>query len=188
MSATQRLVLGPDFANSSRFHSAPFQRQPVNRSTGPRLHYAAFHRLKSSKTGKPRRHESESFAKSPQPAGRALGLPETSALTTPPTSAWPLPPGQADGLTPAPQPSRRRPASHPAVRSQNSAAPRPDHDCPPDWICHRRQLARGTGRSGLATHSVAQMAIICSMPPHDLPQAQHKSRVPAVSKGRRPGN
>jgi len=51
--ATHRLVLEPDFANSSRFHSAPFQRQPVNRSTGPRFHCAAFHRLKSSKTGGP---------------------------------------------------------------------------------------------------------------------------------------
>ena len=53
MSATQRLVSGPDFANYSRFHSAPFQRQPVNRSTGPRFHSATFHRLKSSKTGNP---------------------------------------------------------------------------------------------------------------------------------------
>jgi len=44
---------GPDFANSSRFHSAPLQRQPVNRSTGPRFHSAPLHRLKSSKTGCP---------------------------------------------------------------------------------------------------------------------------------------
>jgi hypothetical protein len=50
---THRLAFGPDFANSSRFHSAPFQRQPVNRSTGPRFHSAPLHRLKSSKTGCP---------------------------------------------------------------------------------------------------------------------------------------
>jgi hypothetical protein len=56
---------GPDFADSSRFHSAPFQRRPVNRSTGPRFHSAPFHRLKSSKTGRPRRCESESFRKVP---------------------------------------------------------------------------------------------------------------------------
>ena len=34
---THRLGKGPDFANSSRFHFALFQRQPVNRSTGPRF-------------------------------------------------------------------------------------------------------------------------------------------------------
>ena len=44
---------GPDFANSSRFRAAPFQRRPVNLSTGPRLHSAPFHRLKLSKTGCP---------------------------------------------------------------------------------------------------------------------------------------
>ena len=31
---TPRLRWGSDFAHSSRFHSAPFQRRPVNRSTG----------------------------------------------------------------------------------------------------------------------------------------------------------
>ena len=50
---THRLGKGPDFANSSRFHSAPFQRRPVNRSTGPRFHSAPLHRLKSPKTGCP---------------------------------------------------------------------------------------------------------------------------------------
>jgi hypothetical protein len=50
---THRLRIGPDFANSSRFHAAPFQRQPVNLSTGPRFHSAPLHRLKSSKTGCP---------------------------------------------------------------------------------------------------------------------------------------
>jgi hypothetical protein len=32
-----RLGTGPDFASSSQCHSAPFQRRPVNNSTGPRL-------------------------------------------------------------------------------------------------------------------------------------------------------
>jgi hypothetical protein len=50
---THRLVLGPDFADSSRFHSVPFQRQPVNRSTGSRFHFTPLHRLKSPKTGCP---------------------------------------------------------------------------------------------------------------------------------------
>ena len=64
---------GPDFANSSRFQSAPFQRQPVNRSTGPRFHPAPLHRLKPSKTGCPGALSAEAFAKSHQPASRASG-------------------------------------------------------------------------------------------------------------------
>ena len=55
---THRLANGPDFANSSRFHSAPFQRQPVNRSPGPRFHSTPFHRLKSSKTRRRGKHGS----------------------------------------------------------------------------------------------------------------------------------
>jgi hypothetical protein len=42
---------GPDFADSSRFHAAAFQRQPVNNSTGPHFPSTPLHRLKSSKTG-----------------------------------------------------------------------------------------------------------------------------------------
>jgi len=63
----------PDFANSSRFHSAPFQRRPVNRSTGPRFHSTPFHRLKSPKTGCPGAVSAKAFAKAHQPAGRASG-------------------------------------------------------------------------------------------------------------------
>ena len=70
---THRLARWPDFANSSRFHAAPFQRRPVNVSTGLRFHSSPFHRLKSSKTGSPGVVRAEAFAKSPQPAGRASG-------------------------------------------------------------------------------------------------------------------
>jgi hypothetical protein len=42
-----------DLANESRFHSAPFQRLPANRATGPRFHSTPFHRLTSPKTGAP---------------------------------------------------------------------------------------------------------------------------------------
>ena len=70
---THRLAFGPDFANSSRFHSAPFQRQPVNRSTGPHFHSTPLHRLKSSKTGCPGATRAAAFAKSPHPASRASG-------------------------------------------------------------------------------------------------------------------
>ena len=69
---TYRLVLGPDFANSSRFHSAPFQRRPVNLSTGPRFHCSPFHRLKSPKIGKPRRRERESFRQVPLAGGHPV--------------------------------------------------------------------------------------------------------------------
>ena len=70
---THRQRKGPDFANSSRFHSAPFQPGPVNHSTGPRFHPAPLHRLKPSKTGCPGALSAEAFAKSHQPASRASG-------------------------------------------------------------------------------------------------------------------
>ena len=122
---THRLRKGPDFANSSRFHSAPFQRRPVNRSTGPRFHSAPLHRLKSSKTGCP---GAMSAAVSPSPISRQAahqGLAETSALTTPPTSVRPLPLRASRWPYACPPPARRRPPSHPAVRSRHNAAPRP---------------------------------------------------------------
>jgi hypothetical protein len=76
---THRLVLGPDFTNSGRFRSAPFQRRPVNHSTGPRFHACraeAWRRRVHSATpsqiaedGLPRRHERVSFRQVPS-AGR----------------------------------------------------------------------------------------------------------------------
>jgi len=160
--------------------------------------FTPLHRLKSSKTGNPGAVRAK-VSQSPISRQAAhQGLPETSALTTPPKSVWPLPPVQAAGLTPAPQPSRRRPPSHPAARSRSSAASRPDHDCPPQWICLSRRLALRTGHSydprKLRVWAVALLHLLRTMdcyltlPPHDLPQAQHKSRVPAVSRGRRPGS
>ena len=113
LSATHRLVLGPDFADSSRFHSAPFQRQPVNRSTGPRFHSAPLHRLKSSRTGFPWLGESGNFRKVPS-AGRPRirAFSKLPALTTPPgisltsdnrASRWPYaspsPPSDGPRLT-----------------------------------------------------------------------------------------
>jgi hypothetical protein len=56
---------GPDFANSSRFHSAPFQRQPVNCSTGPAL---PFHSVTPSQIAEdrlPRHRERVSFRQVP---------------------------------------------------------------------------------------------------------------------------
>ncbi len=123
---THRLGRWPDFANSSRFHSTPFQRRPVNRSTGPRFHSAPLHRLKSSKTGCP---GAMSAAVSPSPFSRQAahqGLAETSALTAPPKSVRPLPLRASRWPHACPPSIRRRPASHPAVRSRNIAASRPD--------------------------------------------------------------
>jgi hypothetical protein len=48
---THRRRKGPDFAFSSRFHSAPFQRRPVTSATGSRSHSAPLPRLQSPKTG-----------------------------------------------------------------------------------------------------------------------------------------
>ena len=141
LSATHRLVLGPDFADSSRFHSAPFQRQPVNRSTGPRFHSPPLHRLKSPKTGCPGAMSAEV---SPSPLSRQAahqGLAETSALTAPPKSVRPLPLRASRGPHACPPPTRRRPPSHPVVRSQNIAAPRPDQRTAPDDL--RASAAQG---------------------------------------------
>jgi hypothetical protein len=121
---THRLLLGPDFANSTRLHSAPFQRRPVNHSTGPRFHSAPFHRLKSSKTGRPRRCESESHAKSPQPASRASGpLRDFRTHTAPKISLTSAAPGKplALRLPASPQTTAR---VSPSRQKSVSATPR----------------------------------------------------------------
>ena len=81
----------------------------------------------SSKTVKSRRCESESFRKVPS-AGtpRIRASPKLSALTAPPKSVRPLPIRASRWPDACPPPTRRRPPSHPAARSPNSAAPRPD--------------------------------------------------------------
>ena len=123
---THRRGKGPDFANSSRFHSAPFQRRPVNLSTGPRFHAAPFHRLKSPKTGCPGAVSAGAFTKSHQPASRASGpcrnfrphdTPNISLTSAIWASRWPYA---------CPPTTRRRLASHLAAISRNNAAPRPD--------------------------------------------------------------
>jgi hypothetical protein len=106
---THRLRTGPDFANSSRFHSAPFQRRqrpaPPARASIPRLHSAPLHRLKSSKTGRPRRHERVSFRQVP-----SAGRPRIRALPKLPPSRRPqhqsvlCRSARAAGLSPARRP------------------------------------------------------------------------------------
>ena len=122
---THRQRKGPDFANSSRFHSAPFQPGPVNHSTGPRFHPAPLHRLKSSKTGCP---GTMSAKVSPSPISRQAahqGLAETSALTTPPTLGRPLPLRASRWPYACPPPARRRPSSHPARQKSAERGPAP---------------------------------------------------------------
>ena len=120
---THRLGYGPDFANSSRFHSAPFQRQPVNRSTGPRFHSTPLHRLKSSKTGCPGAVSAKAFAKSPQPAGRASGpcrnfRPHNAPKISPTSAA----PGKPLAL--------RLPASHQATAPVSPGRQKSEHRGP----------------------------------------------------------
>jgi len=156
---THRLGKGPDFANSSRFHSAPFQRRPVNRSTGPRFHFAPLHRLKSSKTGCP---GAVSAKVSPSPISRQAahqGLAKTFALTTPPTSVRPLPLRASRWPYACPPPARRRPASHPAGTSRQNAAPRPVDGHNIDKLRVRRGI-------GSAIRSLRTTPVCCHSPPH----------------------
>jgi hypothetical protein len=109
LSTTHRLVLGPDFANSSRFHSAPFQRQPVNRSTGLHFHCTPLHRLKSPKTGCPGAVSAKAFALTTPPKSvRPLagpGKPMALRLPASPQATAPVSPGQHKSAQrgPAPQ-------------------------------------------------------------------------------------
>ncbi len=113
LSTTHRLAFRPDFANSSRFHSAPFQRRPVNRSTGPRFHVCRawrrrVHSVPPSQIVEDRlpwRREHESSRQVP-----SAGRPRIRALPKLPPSQHPqnqsdlCRSGQAAGLTPARHP------------------------------------------------------------------------------------
>jgi len=101
LSPTHRLGEGPAFANSSRFHSASFQRQPVSDSTGPRLHSTPLHRLKSSNLGNPR-----TMSTKISPAHRPKDQSDLCRS------------GQAAGLTPARHPQAKAPRV--SLRSSDS--------------------------------------------------------------------
>jgi len=70
-----------------------------------------------------------------------------------PESVRPLPSGQAAGLAACPPPARRRPTSHPAARSQESAATRPEEGQRNDLLC--AGLARGLQNPAYAQRSVS---------------------------------
>ena len=127
---------GPDFANSSRFHSAPFQRQPVNRSTGPRFHACravAWRRRVHSVTPSqiveerlPRCRERVSFRQVPsagRPRIRALPKLPPSRRPQNQSDHWPVRASRWPYACPPAR--RRRPPSHPTARSRNIAAPHP---------------------------------------------------------------
>jgi hypothetical protein len=84
------------------------------------------------------------FAMSPQPAGRASGPLQNFRPHAAPKFSLAFATRASRLPSPAPQPSRRRPASHPAVKRQKSAAPRPDRGSPQNGKAPRR---RGTGRA-----------------------------------------
>jgi hypothetical protein len=138
--------------------------------------FTPLHRLKSSKTGSPDTArartfvpaDSTKFPHSRRPQHRLDLCPVRAPLRS---------------LRLAPLPSSHGPALRTNQAEVRTARPRG-----PVTIARQIGFATAaTWHEGCET-SYAQWPIICSLPPHDLPQAQHKSRVPAVSKGRRPGN
>jgi hypothetical protein len=151
---THRLAFGPDFANSSRFHSTPFQRRPVNHSTGPRFHSTPLHRLKSPKTGRPRRHERASFRQVPS-AGRprirsCRNFRPHSAPKISPTSGRSR---QAAGLTPAHHPPGDGPRLTRPPEVGTARPPRPGQGQQPSLSARlpdRLPIGKGPGSRPLA--------------------------------------
>jgi len=156
---THRLVLGPDFANSTRLHSAPFQRRPVKHSTGPRFHSAPFHRLKSSKTGRPRRCESESFRKVP-----SAGKPRIRAFAKLPHSHRPQ--NQPDLCHPGKPLALRLPASPQATARVSPGWQKSGHRVPacPSSIPPCPPYSRCLSAPFLRTPSPHRLLLACPTP------------------------
>jgi hypothetical protein len=111
-------VAGPDFADSSRFHSGPFQRQPVNLSTGPRLHACRavawqrrVHSVPPPQIAEDRQapcRERESFRQVPTAGMPRIGvLPKLPPAQGPQNKSDLCRAGQGAGLTPALMPIGR---------------------------------------------------------------------------------
>jgi hypothetical protein len=168
--ATPRLLLEPDFANSSRLHSAPFQRQPVNRTTGRRFHSAAFRRPDLPKTGRPGTVRAKAFAKSLQPASRASGpfrnvrprvAPNVSLASAtrakPPAAASPARHQATARVSPGRQtPEHRGPAPRPRIATEwecfasachRECFPQPSHNT---CLLHLPPHCQGTRQATLS--------------------------------------
>jgi hypothetical protein len=116
-------------------------------------------RPESAETGCPGGVRAKAFAKSHQPASRASGtFAKAPALAPPPKSVWPLTPVRSRVPSPS-LPPGRRPASHPAVRRQNSAASRPDRGPPQKGLASRRHV---TGSAFHPSHNTC----LLHLPPH----------------------
>jgi len=98
----------------------------VNDSTGPRFHSTPLHRLKSSKTGRPRRCERVSFRQVP-----SAGKPRIRALPKLPPSQRPqnqsdlCHPGKTQPLRPPDTPATARVSPGRQKSEQRGPAPRP---------------------------------------------------------------
>ena len=116
-----------------------------------------------------------------------------------PESVRPLPSGQAAGLDACPPPARRRPPSHPAARSQASAAARPDEGQRNDLLCVG--LARGLQNPAYAQRSVSlncrpdvrepgAATLSPGTPPSGMkaPTRHRRLRPTRANMSRRPGN
>jgi len=141
---------GPDFANSSRLHAAPFQRQPVNDSTGPRFHASravAWRRRVHSVTPsqiaedrQPRRRECVSFRQVPSASRpRIRALPKLPHSRQPKNQSNLCRSGRAAGQTPA---------RHPLAHGAGLSAPPPPTlpiapRCPGKHRCQSRTIREG---------------------------------------------
>ena len=165
--------LGPDFADSSRFHSAPFQRRPVNHSTGPRFHACravAWRRQVRSATPPqiaedrlPRRRDRVSSRQVPSAA-----RPRIKALSKLPPSRRPQSQsdlwcsGQVVGLTPA----HRPPGDGPRLTRPTRRGPAPQKMATRDygliagrWGFTLSELRIETLRSRLYTEANLSMTL-----------------------------
>jgi hypothetical protein len=149
----------------------------------PLLPFHSASRSDSSETGNPGAARARTFAPQAPQNSRTRAAPKISLPSAARASRWPFACPAAIQATARVSPDRQKAELRgPAARSR----------LPARWDLPTRQLALGTGHRydprKLRVWAVALLHLLrthgCYMqlPPRDLPQAQHKSRVPAVPK------